>query len=145
LTCLFLTIFIDLHAYSEIFATEPKMWGYKEVIKNKKIIFEILLPALVIFIVVPTTALAAFGPSEVVDQYNFNVGTWTKPCPPKLPCERSTSCECGVTFITNPTTQSVDFLKFPTCEGEVILKTNPITQSVDFLKWGSVAKNSKNL
>jgi hypothetical protein len=49
------------------------------VIKNKKIIFEILLAALAVCIIVPTTALAVptvgFGPSDIVDGYSFNIGS----------------------------------------------------------------------
>jgi hypothetical protein len=50
----------------------------------------------------------------------------------------------NVILKTDPSTQSVDFLKFPVCgcdDGcgdtgrEVILKTDPVTQSVDFLKF----------
>ena len=60
---------------------------------------------------------------------------------------------CGVTLITDPCTQSVDLLEFPTCgcghdgnwgcgergrgerESEVTLITDPCTQSVDLLKF----------
>ena len=55
---------------------------------------------------------------------------------------------CGVTLITDPCTQSVDLLKFPTCGcgddwnwgsgergAEVTLITDPCTQSVDLLKF----------
>jgi hypothetical protein len=43
--------------------------------KNKKLLFEILLASIAICIVVPTGALAAFGPSEIIDSYSFNIGS----------------------------------------------------------------------
>lgn len=53
------------------------------------------------------------------------------------------ACGCGVTLVTDPCTQSVDFLHFPTCgcgddgtnECGVTLITDPCTQSVNLLKF----------
>jgi hypothetical protein len=49
------------------------------------------------------------------------------------------TCGCGVTLITDPCTQSVDYLHFPIggCDGGcgVTLITDPCAQSVDLLKF----------
>ncbi len=48
-------------------------------------------------------------------------------------------CGCGITLITDPCTQSVDYLHFPIggCEGGcgVTLITDPCAQSLDLLKF----------
>jgi len=80
-------------------------------------ILKIILISLTIGFVGSTTAiLDHLWSSTVTSSFSFKIGYWTSPVTPPNPPKRRISDKtygCGVTLITNPTTQSVDFLKFP--------------------------------
>jgi len=116
--------------------------------KKKTIIFKISLIFFVICVIGSNTALGDFPESTVTEPFFFNIGSWTTPTPPNPPCGGSISertCGCGVTLITNPTTHSVDFLKFQTfgcgfptwyrvsCWYWVMLRTNSTNKLVYLL------------